>query len=81
MHGRYPSLCPPGALKDFSKKSPDIANLARGMHLRGQPLNANALRWPKPREASRLRIVTYERFVMTKFKLEYIWLDGYKPVP
>ncbi|CDI09381.1 protein of unknown function [Agrobacterium pusense] len=30
-------------LKDFSKKSPDIANLARGMHLRGQPLNANVL--------------------------------------
>src|SRR6478752_6223189 len=37
-------------------------------------------RWQKPRQASRLRIVTYERFVMTKFKLEYIWLDGYKPV-
>ncbi len=30
-------------LKDFSKKSRDIVNLARGMHLRGQPLNANAL--------------------------------------
>ncbi|EPR07479.1 hypothetical protein L902_18315 [Agrobacterium radiobacter DSM 30147] len=32
-----------GPLKDFSKNSPDIANLARGMHLTRQPLNANAL--------------------------------------
>ena len=50
------------------------------MHLWGQPLNAKALPAAKATEASRLRIFTYERFVMTKFKLEYIWLDGYKPV-
>ncbi len=30
-------------LKEFSKKSPDNANLARGMHLTCQPLKANAL--------------------------------------
>ena len=28
-----------------------------------------------------LRVISNERLIMTKYRLEYIWLDGYMPVP
>jgi glutamine synthetase len=37
--------------------------------------------WPKAPGAPLTNWTGYERAGMTKYKLEYIWLDGYTPVP
>src|SRR4029078_3099853 len=37
-------------------------------------------RWPR-RDSSQVGLTTHEGFAMTKYKLEYIWLDGYTPTP
>src|SRR6476646_2877822 len=45
----------------------------------------SAVRGPQPATAglcvSRFRVISKREPKMTKYKLEYIWLDGYKPVP
>jgi glutamine synthetase len=45
----------------------------------------SAVRGPQPATAgvcvSRFQVISKREPKMTKYKLEYIWLDGYKPVP
>jgi len=45
----------------------------------------SAVGGPQPATAavcvSRFRVISEREPKMTKYKLEYIWLDGYKPVP
>jgi glutamine synthetase len=60
------------------------AALAYLMLRYGQPLTAEVCRLPACRHGNllpHLRSPVHERPAMTKYKLEYIWLDGYKPVP
>src|SRR3954468_5222707 len=45
--------------------------------LRGSRRLAAGCRWRQNRPSSS----AYERHLMTKYKLEYIWLDGYTPTP
>src|SRR6201991_3907650 len=52
------------------------------MLIKPRPLAANHPGWPGPALGGLpLRIVNLREIAMTKYKLEYIWLDGYTPVP
>ena len=61
-------------------RMPQRMQLARHMHLHMRPMAAGSAGGQKFGEPGRLHY-TYERSEMTKYKLEYIWLDGYTPVP
>ena len=65
------------ALKLLSKKWPDVAGYTRAENSRGWASNLRFQGDGSPHFAS----INGTRGSMAKYKLEYIWLDGYEPVP